>query len=64
MMKTASPSEAFAIDVIQFEDIKASQSDGDGFFRRSLYAIVKVFLMVMSLTGMNARCLCQHVVKR
>jgi hypothetical protein len=32
MMKTASPSNAFLIKAISFEEAKASQSDGDSFF--------------------------------
>jgi hypothetical protein len=47
MMNTAAPFDAFQTDAIQFEDAKASQSDGGGFFKLSLYLNVKVSLMVM-----------------
>jgi hypothetical protein len=47
MMRTASPSNAFSTDPISFEEAKASQSNGDGFFMLSLCANVKVFLMVI-----------------
>jgi hypothetical protein len=35
-MRTALPSDAFPIDAIQYEEAKASQSDGGGFFKLSL----------------------------
>jgi hypothetical protein len=38
---------AFPIDAIQFEEVKPSQSDGGGSFKLSLYASVKVSLMMM-----------------
>jgi hypothetical protein len=43
----ASPSDPFPTDASQFEEIKASQLDGDGPFKLSLCANVKVSLMVM-----------------
>jgi hypothetical protein len=46
-MKTASPSNAFSTDAISFEEAKASQLDDGGSFKWSLYASVKVCLMVM-----------------
>jgi hypothetical protein len=47
MMKTAPPSNFFPPDATQFEEIKASQSDGGGSSKLSLYVSVKVSLMMM-----------------
>jgi hypothetical protein len=47
MRRTASPSDAFSTDVVQFGEAKTSQSDRGGSFTLSLYASVKVFLMVI-----------------
>jgi hypothetical protein len=41
MMKMAVPLDAFPTSAIQFEEAKASQSDGDGSFELSLCASVK-----------------------
>jgi hypothetical protein len=41
MIKTGAPSNAVQADVIQFEEAKASQLDGDGSFKLSLYVNVK-----------------------
>jgi hypothetical protein len=60
MTRTASPSNALLADAIQFEEMKASQSDGGGSFTLSLYASVKVSLMMISSIGMNAGYSRQH----
>jgi hypothetical protein len=60
MMKTAAPSDGFPTNAVQFEDAKASQSDGGDSFKLSLCASVKVSLMVMSSIGTNARSPSQH----
>jgi hypothetical protein len=41
-MKTASPSNAFLTNAIQFEEVKTGQSNGDGSFELGLYASVKM----------------------
>jgi hypothetical protein len=47
MVRTPAPSDVFQADAIQFEEEKASQSDGGDSFMLSLYVSVKVSLMVM-----------------
>jgi hypothetical protein len=51
IMRTASPSNAFPTDVIQFEEIKKTQSDGGGSFKLSLCANAKVSLIMISSIG-------------
>jgi hypothetical protein len=46
MVRTPAPSDAFQADILQFEEAKASQSEGES-FRLSLYMNVKASLMVM-----------------
>jgi hypothetical protein len=57
---TPAPSNAFQTGTIRFEEAKASQSDGGGSFKLSLYVCMKVSLMVIWSTGTNAWCSCQH----
>jgi hypothetical protein len=47
MMMTASSSDAFPTDAVQFEDAKVSQSDDNDFFTLCLCTSVKVSLMVI-----------------
>jgi hypothetical protein len=48
-------SDAFSTDAIQFEEVKAGQSDDSGSIKLSLSASVKVSPMVMQSTGTNAQ---------
>jgi hypothetical protein len=47
MKRTQASSDTFQSNAIQFEEVKASQSDGGGSFTLSLYVSVKMSLMVM-----------------
>jgi hypothetical protein len=47
IMKTALPSDIFLTDAIQFDEVKTTQSDCDCSFKLSLYATVKMSLLVM-----------------
>jgi hypothetical protein len=47
--------DAFPTNAIQFEEVKAGQSDDGGSIKLTLSASVKVSLIVMQSTGTNAR---------
>jgi hypothetical protein len=51
MMKTVLPSNGFVTDAIQFEEARASESDGARCFKQSLCESVQVSRMVMWLMG-------------
>jgi hypothetical protein len=53
------PRGALLSDAIQFKEVIANQSNG-GSFKLSLYASVKVFLIVISSITGNVRCLHQN----